>query len=350
MSHGLVPAYLTDVETRMRIVGAHEYERLNKETFWRKLAKELPSAGKRERMIWLLDTAKIEYVNRFGSEVTFEDILSNTIEYEAKAATGGFKIGRNELEDHDAGGVQLAAHWARQMGDYAAYWPQKQILKAINAGTLASSLAYDGLPFFSASHVLNPFDTSLGTYVNLFTGGASAGVTPGACPINGVTTDVALDNLARAVTFVEGQYLMPNGEDPRRLKVGSILAPTALKTQLTKALDSKFIAAGGTGGAGSADNAGLISMLGMGEPLIAPELGARFTNGSDTAYYLIAESVSNDDVGAFTYVNREAFSIVFNGEMTDAELSRANEIQWITRGRNVVGYGHPYLIFKVLAT
>ncbi len=35
--------------------------------------------------------------------------------------------------------------------------------------------------------------------------------------------------------------------------------------------------------------------------------------------------------------------------MTDAELQRANKFQWVTRGANVVGLGHPYLLFRVQA-
>jgi phage major head subunit gpT-like protein len=337
-----------DVETRMRIVSTHEYDRLNALAIWPKIAKRAPMSGRKERLLWLLDTAQIEYVNRLGGEVQFEDILSNTVEYETKAATAGLRLNRFDLEDKDAGGVQMAAHWARQMGEYAAYWPEKQILKALNAGALSASKSYDNVSFFSASHPLNPFDTSLGNYPNLFTGAPSAGVTPGACPINGVSTEVALENLARAVTFVESAYKMPNGEDPRRLRVSGILAPTALKTPLTKALDSKFIAAA-TGG-GSLDPTAVVSMLGLGQPLFAPELGANFTNGSDTAYYLIADNATSDMVGGLTYYEREPFSIVYNGEMTDAQLARANELQWLTRGRNVVTYGHPYMIFKVLAT
>lgn len=356
MSKGLTPSFLIDVETQMRIVSTHEYDRLNATAIWPKVAKRAPMAGRKERLLWLLDTASIEYVNRLGGEVQFEDIISNTFEVETKAATAGLKLNRFHLEDNDGGGLQMAAHWARQMGEYAAYWPEKQVLKALNAGTLAASTSYDGVAFFCGAggsggatncHYLNPFDTSLGNYVNLFTGAASAGVTPGACPVAGTDTNADLIALTRAVTFIEGQYKMPNGVDPRRLRVSGILAPTALKGPMIRALDSKFIT---SAAGGMLDPTAIVSMLGLGSPMFAPELGAGFTNGSDTAYYLIADNATSDMVGGLTYYEREPFSIVYNGEMTDAELARANEIQWITRGRNVVTYGHPYMIFKVLAT
>lgn len=347
MSKGLTPSFLIDVETEMRIVSTHEYDRLNATAIWPKIAKRVPMTGRKERLLWLLDTAQIEYVNRLGGEVQFEDIISNTFEIETKAATAGLKLNRFHLEDNDGGGLQMAAHWARQMAEYAAYWPEKQVLKALNAGTLAASVSYDGVPFFSASHPLNPFDSVLGNYVNLFTGGASAGVTPGACPVAGTDTNADLIALTRAVTFIEGQYKMPNGVDPRRLRVSGILAPTALKGPMIRALDSKFIT---SAAGGMLDPTAIVSMLGLGSPMFAPELGAGFTNGSDTAYYLIADNAVSDMVGGMSYYEREPFAIVYNGEMTDSQLARANEIQWLTRGRNVVTYGHPYMIFKVLAT
>lgn len=346
MSKGLTPSFLFDVETQMRIVSTHEYDRLNATAIWPKIAKRSPMAGRKERLLWLLDTASIEYVNKLGGEVQFEDIISNTFEVETKAATAGLKLNRFQLEDNDGGGLQMAAHWARQQGEYAAYWPEKQVLRSLNAGTLAASTSYDGVPYFAANHPLNPFDAALGNYVNLFTGGASAGVTPGACPVAGTDSNADLIALTRAVTFIEGQYKMPNGSDPRRLRVSTILAPTALKGPMIRALDSKFIT---SAAGGMLDPTAIVSMLGLGSPLFAPELGAGFTNGSDTAYYLIADNATSDMVGGLTYYEREPFQIVYNGEMTDAQLARANEIQWLTRGRNVVTYGHPYMIFKVLA-
>lgn len=332
----------------MRIAAARDYDRLNRNLYWTKLAKEAPSTGKSERLIWLLDSAKIEYVNRLGGEVPFDEIVSNTTEYEAKAATAGLTLNRFQLDDHDGGGVQLAAHWARQMGAYAAYWPQKQVMNAIKA----NGTGYDALAFFHASHPLNPFDSGAGVYPNLFTGAASAGVTPGACPIdptNAATVDVAFANLARAIAFIN-TIKMPNGEDPRGLRITGIMGPSALVPRMQQLTNAKFIAQAASSGGGGADIEAVVRNWGLAEPIEAPELGAAFTNGSDTAYYLIAEGITSDDVGALTYVNREAFSIIYNGEMTDAQLAKANELQWLTRGRNVVGYGHPYLLFKVLAT
>lgn len=340
----LTPSFLFDVERRMRIAASRDYDRMLAKMYWTKIAKEAPSTGRAERLIWLLDSAKIEYVSRLGGEVTFDDLISNTTEYEAKAATAGFKLNRFQLEDHDGGGVQLAAAWARQIGAYAAYWPQKQVANAIKT----NGTGYDAVAFFSGSHPLNPFDSALGTYSNNFTAGSGAGAVP-IDPTNAATADVALANLAKAITYVGANYKMPNGEDPRNIRITGLMFPTALTPRVAQLTDAKFIAQAASSGGGAADVAAVIQKFGIGEPIEAPELGAAF-GGSDTAYYLLAEGMTSDDVGALTYVNREPFSIVYNGEMTDAQLARMNEVQWLTRGRNVVGYGHPYLMIKCNAT
>ncbi len=339
----LTPSFLMDLEKRMRIIGSQEYQRLNQNIYWRKLAREMPSNGKSERLIWLLDTAKIEYVSRLGAEVTFDDLLTNTTEFTAKAATAGLELNRFQLDDHDGGGVQLAAAWTRQIAAYGAYWPQKQVAAAIRA----NGNSYDNVSFFNTAHPLNPFDTGLGVYANDFTGGAS-GSYPGAVPISGVTIDVALENLGKAIAYVSS-IKMPNGEDPRSLRISGIMGPSALVPRMQQLTNAKYIAQAAVSGGGSGDIESIVRNWGLSEPIEAPELGANF-GGSDSTYYLLAEGLSSDEMGSLIYVNREPFSIVYNGEMTDAQLARANKLQWLTRGRNVVAYGHPYFLFRCRAT
>jgi phage major head subunit gpT-like protein len=341
----LTPSFLMDLEKRMRIIASREYDRLNSNLYWTKLAKETTMTGKSERLIWLLDTAKIEYVSRLGGEVTFEDLLTNTTEYTAKAATAGLTLNRFQLDDHDGGGVQIAAAWSRQIAAYGAYWPQKQVTKAI----LANGTGYDGVSFFATNHPLNPFDSSLGVYANDFTGAAS-GAYPGALPIGpSVTTDVALQNLGKAIAYISS-IKMPNGEDPRMLRVAGIMGPSALVPRMQQLTNAKIIAQAAASGGGGADVEAVIRNWGIAEPIEAVELGANFTGGSDTTAYLLVEGMSSDDMGAIIYGNREPFGIVYNGEMTDAQLARANALQWLTRGRNVVSYGHPYFLFRLQAT
>lgn len=342
----LTPRFLFDLESNMRLISERDYDRLLSQLWWQLVAKTMPSGAKAERINWLLDTAKIERTLAGGGEVTFEDIVSRTTEYVNENAAAGLELKKETLEDHDGNGVELATHWARQMGAYAAYWPQKEIARAIrdNGNT------YDGLPFFSdngSPHLVNPFKPGAGSFANDLTGAAS-GIFPGAVPISGVTFDVAIANLQKVIAFV-ASIPMPNGEDPRMLVVNKLIVPPALTAVAQQLTQAQFIAQAATSGGGGADVSAVIRNWGFGEPVTAPELGSAF-GGSDDTYYVLAEEITSNELGAFVYVDREPFQMIFHGPMTDAELARTRKMQWTTEGRNVVGNGHPYLLFRCQAT
>lgn len=341
----LTSSYLVDLETRMKLISNQEYQRLASNVWWPRVAKRRESQTRVERLIWLLETARIQRTGRGGGNVEFEDLLSTSTEIESENAAAGLKIKKEKLDDLDGNGVQIAGEWSRQIGAYAAYWPQKCVAKAI----LANPTAYDGVAFFHATHYVNPYNSALGSYSNLFTG-AAAGSYPGALPIDAsVTLDAAVSNIAKAVAYA-ATIKMPSGEDPRMLKLGAIMGPPALSTRMTQITNAKYIAQAATGGgAASADVEAVVRSWGLGEPIVAPELAAAF-GGSDTDYYLLMEEVTTNELGGFCYVDREPFSIVYNGPMTDAQLARIREIQWLTEGRNTVAPGHPYLFLKCRST
>ncbi len=324
----------------MRILTETEYNRLNSMTWWRTVAEEMPSQSKREKLVWLLDTAGIDYVNDIGGETEFEDLMANDTEFVNKFATRGYGIPITKLEDNDAGGLQLAADWARQVGEQAAYWPQKQIADAIRV----NGTTYDGKAFFATDHPVNPFDSALGTFTNDFTTGAG----PGPLPIDSsVTLDTAVQNVSKAISHI-ATIPMANGVDPRMLRPKAIIVPPNLTSRAQQITNAEFIAEAASTGGGAADIRAVVSNWGLGQPVTAPELAAAF-GGSDTTWYLMVEA-PRTQLGALTYVNREPFRVIFNGEMTSAELSRKDELQWKIKGRNVVGYGHPYLMFRAQAT
>jgi hypothetical protein len=97
----------------------------------------------------------------------------------------------------------------------------------------------------------------------------------------------------------------------------------------------------------------MIQMLGMGQPVMCPELGLAM-GGSDTTYYVAAKQAETSLLGALTYIEREPFAVRYytgdgGGTGVDADLDRRQEYEWHCQGRNVSGVGHPYLLFRVLA-
>ncbi len=339
----LTPSFFFDLESRMRLISSQEFQRLLAELWAPKIMKTMPSGSRKERLIWLLDTASIERAE--DGQVEFEDIVSRTVEYEVEFATKGLLLKKSQLEDLDGNGVALAAHWSRQMGAQSAYWPQKVLSAAIRD----NPEAYDGEAFFSLEHPVNPFNTGAGTFANLFTG-AVDGIYPGALPIDAatVTVDEAVQNIAKALAYV-ASLKMPNGEDPRKLKLGSLFVPPALVSRAQQITNAKFIAQAAGDAAGSADVEAIVRNWGLGQPVMCEELGSAF-GGSDTSYYLGMQNMTSDELGAWLYIDREPFAVTYHGPQTDADLARKREFQWTIAGRNTVQPGHPYLMFRADAT
>lgn len=356
----LTPSFLFDFESDMQAITEREYSRLDARLWWQRFTKVRPSQSKRERIAWLLSTAMIQTQGK-GGNMSFDDLVSLSTEYVNKNSGTGLRLVRDQLEDIDGSGLDLGAQWSADIASYMRYWPQKQIAKAILNGEVG--IGYDGQPFFSGAHPTNGFDTSNGTFHNLFTGGVS-GNFPGACPIDAsVTTDVALANLGKLFAYI-ASIKMPNGEDPRFLVPRVIAGPPAMSPRLQQLTNAKFIAQAAASGGGGADVEQLIRNWGLQEPVQIDEFGAGQTytlddgvttvTGSDTTFYLGCEQMTSSQLGAFVYVDREPFKITYytgngGGGSMEAQLDRMREFEWHCQGRNVAGYGHPFLFFKCKA-
>lgn len=353
----LTPEYLMDLESRMTIIRDDEFARLSENLNWTSFVKAKTSTSRKELLTWMLSTATIEPLGGQGGEMIFDDMLTKQTEYEHVYSGKGLKLGRQQFEDTDGAGAFLAGNWSTQIGSYMAYYPQKKAYEMLKNGHAAAALCYDGQPFFSKSHVLNPYRTELGTFANLFSG--AAGSTPSTDPNDSgypgaivldesVATDVALVNLAKAIAYIKS-IKMPNGEDPRFLRPVALMGPPRMQTRLVQLTAAKTIAQAASAGGGSADVEAVIASFGFTKPIIADEL-AGFE--SDTTTFLICEQITASELGGLIFSMREPYKVVhYTGDGgQNVELARSNELEWHCRGRNVTAYGHPYLIYKLKAT
>jgi phage major head subunit gpT-like protein len=339
----LTPQFVFDLESRMRVIQENEYLRLSSKLWWDRCTKVLPSQSRREIITWILNTAQIEDQGD-GGNIAYDTMMLQETEFSPRTAGKGLKLRRQQFEDLDGNGVQLATEWVAQMGAQHAYWPQKTVATLLRDGHLATSLAYDGKPFFATDHPVNPKKPSLGTYKNLLTGGDAA-------PIDvSQTADVALANLSKVFSHI-ASFKMPNGEDPRFLRPSGILCGPKLFPRAVQLTNARFIAQAAATGGGGADVEALITALGYGQPICADELAGY---ESDTTFFVICEQVTGSQLGGLVYLDREAFSIRYytgrgGGTGVDAILDRHDELEWHSSGRNAGGYGHPFTIIKVKA-
>lgn len=341
----LTPEFLFDFESNMQTITDNAYQGFAQNLWWQRLAMTRSSASKRERLAWLLSTARIESTGK-GGNMPFEDLVSVTTEYEMARSGAGLRLTKDQLLDLDGSGLDLAAKWSADMGSYMRYWPQKQMVAAIKAGT--TNLAYDGKAFFATDHPCNPKSShsTPATYSNLLAY-ATYKID------DSVDIDDAFVNLGKAFAAVRSVKL-PNEEDPRFLVPSALIVPPRMVPRAQQLTGAKFIAQAAGSGAGSGDIEKVIGAWGWAPPIEAVELGYAMTGvaADDTAYYILAQEVSASQLGPFIYYDREPFAITYytgagGGTGVDAVLDRANELEWHCQGRNVLGYGHPFLLFKI---
>ena len=339
-------SWLHDLEQNMRTITVDAYEKLLAQLWWQRVAAKKTSQAKAEIFTWLISTAQIRKME--PGQAHFEDVLSAYTELENEFASDGLKLRKEQLEDMVNGlpggeGLNMAARWSRDIGRYAAYWPQKQVAAAIKNGASAGYTTYDGLTFFNTGHYVNGVDNADGTFSNLIKPTALGH----ACKIDSsVTVDAAIENLAAVRAYI-ASIAMPNGSDPRNLQMKAIIHPPALRSRLVQMTYGGLIAQAAVTGGGGADSKPITDDWALEKPIEAPELGAAF-DGSDTSYYILAgEGPADDELGALIYQEREPFAVLYHGPEASAQLARERELQYLVQGRNVVGYGHPYLLFRV---
>jgi len=389
----ITPSFVFEYERNMRANTENEYIRrlLAKNIWWNKVMRTMPIEGRTERVTWILNTAMIEPVGPTGSgDLTFEGMVTQTVEYPTFRHGKGIVVQRDQIEDLDGKGLDMLGEWSSQIGNEIAYYPQRLCTQLLLNGAASdgSANAYDGIRFFADNttnvvggvnvkgHPYNPFRPTLGGYQNWLHGAASGSYIGAQAIDDSVSPDVALVNLAKVISFIAG-VKMPNGVDPRFLTPSFILAPPRMAPRLRQLTDAKFLAQAASGGAGSGDVKALIEGWGLGTPLIAQELGANFSytfnmpfqvvstgdttflpetvTGSDTSWYVVCEEMRTTQLGGLLLVQRKPFKVNYytgdsGGTAMTAELDRANKFEYHVQGRMAAQFGHPYTIFRVDAS
>lgn len=368
--------FLFSVEEEYRVLYEDSYLNLlaAENTWWPKITRVHNTDGKGIRFEWLLNTASMEQLTpqdggESGGSINFEMLSSVTKEYYPAFHAKGFRIGKMEWLNRLNRGMDPVAKWIADSGRYAAYYPQRQMAQLIMNG--ANVTGYDNVSFWSKVHPFNPNISSLGSFANTFTGAAS-GSYPGALPIDdSVSADVAFVNLTKAIAYITGNVLQPNGQDVRLLEPAFIIHPPRMLARVTQLTNADFIAqqAGASGSyvGGSGDIRGIYQKYRMAQPVMAKELGGAITytfgapnnlttvSGSDTTYYIVCREAAETQLGAFVMNNRQPFKLhTYSGESgaegVDAVLGRAQNLEWHHDAYLGWDVGHPYAIFQFLGS
>lgn len=332
----ITSAFINRFETNVQVLIQDSWARRARTLMWDKLMISRESKTGRDILFWLLETAKL-VDEGFGGNKRADDLAASFFEIVNKNSGAMLRLTTNELRDNqmsDAGlmgmpALDFAGAWARQIGGHAAYWPQQALISLLKAGTTA--LGYDGVPFFSTAHPINPFG-GVGTFSNRISGLPLSVVTSG-------VYDVAkmIYNFAQVLAAVRGT-LQPNGL-PRDVVWKYAVGGPDMQLALPLIFETKTF---GGGGVSVGPNENIVSRWGI-EPVIFPEL-----NEPGVAY-LVGEALSEEGA-AFIFNERDPYVLSSYAPETDSSLQRRKEFEWSYDGRNAASYGHPYLAVRIEAT
>lgn len=321
----ITPSFIVSFETQIQGIIANNWQRVGQMLTWDKLMKTRPSKTKKEILVWMLETAKI-YPEGNGGNTRFDDMAAATFSYENDNAGAGLRLTRNEIEDNQlkdnpsVGVFDYSAKWAQDISMAALFYPQQALMSLVTNGT--TNLGYDGVSFFNTAHPVNP-NGSTATYSNII---ASVDIRNTAGTQDGLVA--AQTRFATALATVRSKTFL-NGV-PRYLKPTVLLVPTALQFAAQQMVGAPQL--------GLTTN--ILTNLGI-EVIVDPLLDAE-----PTVYYLGVADMMSDDLGAFVWSEREAFSLRTYSMFDEAELNRRDEFEWTMKGRNAAIYGHPYLMYR----
>jgi phage major head subunit gpT-like protein len=229
------------------------------------------------------------------------------------------EVPRTKIEDDQYG---LYAQKMYMMGRQAKIWPDFQVAQALINGGAATSLAYDGVPFFSASHPKDPSGegTAAGNQSNdlgLALSGANFSTA-----ISTGKSFVGRDNQPLG-TFAMGKPLL-------------IVGPTLEKTA-RDLVNANFFSPVATYGAAAANAPSENTYLGAADMLVSPYIT------SSTAWYLIDRSFGMMPI---IWQLRQAPQFQTRTADTDEPVFTRDAFQYGIRMRGAAGYSLPFLAIR----
>ena len=304
----VTPNGLSSIYFNLRLAFSEGFSR--PPLWWRELAMEMNSTTRENRYAWL---SRIPKLREWIGERRVHNLAANMYAIPNKDFEDTVGIDRNDIEDDN---LAMYGGIAGALGEAAALWPQQLLATALKNGAASTVLAYDGQPFFNASHPISPNGLVSGTYSNLFTSMALT-------PANYETGRASM----MAYTGEDGESL---GVVPTALIVPPALGPTARRIVEAEIV----INAAGTA-AGSNVNKGTARVIEI------PEL-----NTDPTTWYLADLSKG---IKPLVWQLRKAPNFVALTSPTDPNVFFHKKFLYGVDARGNAGVTLPFLIAKFTA-
>lgn len=230
------------------------------------------------------------------------------------------EVDRNKIEDDLYGAY---APLMQMMGQQAVLWPGDLVASIMQNGAAATSLCYDGQPFFNASHPVNMDDSSLGTYSNY--------------SANGLALTAANYATARATMMAY------NGADGKPLGVvpNLLVVPPQLEQAAKQILNTDWIAPVAAYGAVAAAAPSQNTLRGSADLLVIPQLA-----NEATAWYLLAVGTP---IKPFVFQRRKSPTFQQFTDPNAPDVFKRRKYVYGSDARGAAGYTLPFLAYRALA-
>ncbi len=304
----LTPSNLNGLFTNYALMYSEAYK--GTAPWWRELATLVTSNTTTQTYAWMDKIPKLrQWVgSRQIQNVIGRSQIVTNLTFELTEA-----IGREVLEDDQHG---LYAPLASQMGQQAAKWPDQRIIEDVFT---ANPNAYDGLPFFNASHLSNLEDAAVGTIDNL----------------DAVALTLANYAAARAKMM---SYLGADGQ-PLGVMPNLLVVPPQLEGIARQILNADFVAdfipnTSTTGNVGSSQNV----WKGSAKLLVVPELAT-----AASTWYLFDNS---QVIKPFVFQLRQAPEFAYLNRPQDPNVFWDRNFIFGVHARGAATTSLPFLAYK----
>lgn len=290
----------------------------NAETFYKEIAMDVPSNTEQNVYGWI---GKLPKMREWLGERFMNNAAARSYTLANKTYEDTLKIPREKFEDDQYG---LYMNAVEMLGQEAKILPDRLIAALLDNGDAATSITFDGQPFYSASHPTDPDNPAGSTQSNLKT----------AFPLTPANVAAARS----AMRQFTGEDGLPLGIKPTHL-----IVPTQLEEAADQICSAEFIAPAQAGTpsatAGFGANAGNVmqtnSLKGKLKPLVVEWLSQASSTTQGTWY--LADC--SKPVKPFIWQMRRGLQSTYLNNLTDNNVFFRKEFIYGVDERSAAGYG-----------
>lgn len=285
------------------------------EAWWSLFATMLTSDTEEEVHSWL---QLIPGLEEWVSERNTSALAASAYRLKNKDFNRDAKVPRNKIADDKLG---VFGPIFEQLGMHAAKFGDRQIAKLMKQGhdaSIASSICFDGKPFYATDHPVDVNKPSAGTYSNYLTG-----------------TALTETNFEAVLTRI-AEYTLEDGET-LGLMATDLTVPMALRGTALRIAEAGIVQSASTNAGVTNVNQGVVRVK------VLPELSG---SASDNKSWYV--SVCSQPIKPFIYQLREAIRLGILFGLDSEHCKKNKELVFAAEGRAAFGYSFPQLSVKAV--